>query len=243
MIARETSSRFGRKPGGYIWALLEPGGYITMMTLIFGALAKTPLLGSSFILFFATGFMGYQLYQSKVAYISSAVRANKALLNYPLVAPIDAVTARFILQVATTSLVAIIIFSGIFMTMKVAPHVYWPSLVEAEIAAAFLALGVAMSNSVLFIRYPLYEQVYGIITRPLFLLSGVFFLPDSMSPPYRDYLMYNPLCHIIMMFRTGFYPEYRAMGLDKEYLTAVIAVVFMLGLTTFTLSRKTLRNE
>ncbi len=66
MIVREMSTRFGSKPGGYIWALLEPVGYIAMMTVIFGAIAHTPALGTNFILFFATGYLGYQLYQAKL---------------------------------------------------------------------------------------------------------------------------------------------------------------------------------
>ncbi|OHV78510.1 sugar ABC transporter [Ensifer sp. LCM 4579] len=237
------STRFGRKPGGYIWALLEPVGYISMMTAIFGALARTPVLGTSFVLFFATGFLGYQLYQAKVGFLSSAVRANKALLGYPNVAPIDAITARFVLQAMTTSLVSLIVFMGIFGTLASIPEINWSHVLEAEGGAALLSLGVGMFNSVMFIRYPLYEQIYGIVTRPMFLLSGVFFLPDNMAPPYRDYLLYNPICHVIMLFRTAFYPEYRAIGLDSGYLFTVAAGVLGCGMFVFTMSRRTLRND
>ncbi|WP_164840175.1 ABC transporter permease [Sinorhizobium meliloti] len=243
MIVREMSTRFGRKPGGYVWALLEPAGYIAMMTVIFGALARAPALGTSFILFFATGYLGYQLYQAKVAYLSAAVRANKALLSYPNVAPIDTISARFILQTATTSLVSVFVFSAIFITLPSVPQINWAHIIEAEGAAALLSLGVGLFNSVMFIRHALYEQIYGIVMRPMFLLSGVFFLPDNMAPPYRDFLMYNPICHIIMLFRTGFYPEYRAIGLDSSYLYEVAAVALMVGLLVFTLSRRTLRND
>lgn len=243
MIVREMSTRFGRKPGGYVWALLEPAGYIAMMTVIFGAISRAPALGTSFILFFATGYLGYQLYQAKVAYLSAAVRANKALLTYPNVAPIDTVTARLILQTMTTSLVSVAVFSAIFVTLPSVPQINWAHIIEAEGAAALLSLGVGLFNCVMFIRYALYEQVYGIVMRPMFLLSGVFFLPDSMAPPYRDFLLYNPLCHVIMLFRTGFYPEYRAVGLDSAYLYQVAAVALLVGMAVFTFSRRTLRND
>nr|WP_307968437.1 ABC transporter permease [Sinorhizobium medicae] len=242
MIVREMSTRFGRKPGGYLWALLEPAGYIAMMTSIFGTLARTPALGTSFVLFFATGYLGYQMYQAKVVYLSSAVRANKGLLGYPNVAPIDTISARLILQTATTSLVSIVVFSAIFMTLPFVPEINWAHILEAESAAALLSLGVGMFNSVMFVRYALYEQIYAIVTRPMFLLSGVFFLPDTMSPPYRDILMYNPVCHIIMLFRTGLYPEYRATGFDYAYMFEVAVSVLVAGLTVFTFSRGTLRN-
>ncbi|RVQ20100.1 ABC transporter permease [Sinorhizobium meliloti] len=242
MIVREMSTRFGSKPGGYIWALIEPVGYIAMMTVIFGAIAHTPALGTNFMLFFATGYLGYQLYQAKVAYLGAAVRANKPLLSYPNVAPIDAITARYILQTLTTALVAIIVFSAISMTMPHALELNWARLLEAELFAGFLALGVGLFNSVMFIKYALYEQLYGIITRPMFLLSGIFFLPESMPHPYKEFLLFNPLVHVIMLFRTGFYPEYRAISLDIPYLAAFSALVFFGGLTVFTFSRKTLRN-
>ncbi|MEY9102032.1 ABC transporter permease [Sinorhizobium fredii] len=243
MIVREMSTKFGSKPGGYVWALLEPIGYIAMMTVIFGAISHSPALGTNFLLFFATGYIGYQLYQSRVMYLSSAVRANKPLLTYPNVAPIDAITARYILQTLTTALVAVIVFTAIFMTLSHAPDLNWGKLLEAELYAGSLALGVGLFNSVMFVRYALYEQLYGILTRPLFLLCGVFFLPESMPHPYRDVLLFNPLCHVIMLFRSGFYPEYRAIGLSVPYLSVCSAVIFFCGMTVFTFSRRTLRNE
>ncbi|GCA52256.1 polysialic acid transport protein KpsM [Sinorhizobium sp. KGO-5] len=243
MIVREMSTRFGRKPGGYVWALLEPIGYISMMTTIFGAMARVPALGTSFVLFFATGYLGYQLYQAKVSYLSSAVKANKSLFSYPNVAPIDPITARFILQTATTAIVAGIVFASIFLALKNVPQLNWERILEAEISAGMLAIGIGMLNSVMFVKYALYEQLYGIITRPLFLLSGVFFLPDNMPPPYQDALLYNPICHIVMLFRSGFYPEYRAIGLDLNYLCTTSALTLVCGMAVFTMSRKTLRSE
>lgn len=243
MIVREMSTRFGRKPGGYIWALLEPAGYIAMMTVIFGALARAPALGTSFVLFFATGYLGYQLYQAKVTYLSASVKANKPLLSYPNVAPIDAVTARYILQTLTSALVAVMVFSTIFLTLHHAPEINWPRILEAEVYAGMLALGMGMFNSVMFVKSALYEQIYGIVTRPMFLLSGVFFLPDTMPHPYRDFLLTNPICQVIMLFRSGFYPEYRAIGLSESYLAICSAVILLSGMTIFTLSKKTLRND
>ncbi|WP_342242677.1 ABC transporter permease [Ensifer sp. OTU672] len=243
LIVREMSTKFGSKPGGYVWALIEPIGYIAMMTLIFSAIAHAPALGTSFVLFFATGYLGFQIYNAKVSFLGSAVRANKTLLSYPNVAPIDTVYARFILQMMTSTLVAMIVFTGIFLTFHNVPEINWAKLIEAEIYGGALALGVGMFNSVLFVRYALYEQLYGIFMRPMFMVSGVFFLPDSIPHPYREYLLYNPLCHLIMLFRSGFYPEYRAVGLDITYLATFSAIVLFIGMFVFTISRRILRND
>nr|WP_210267619.1 ABC transporter permease [Sinorhizobium sp. 7-81] len=243
MLVREMSTRFGSKPGGYVWALLDPAAHILLMTLVFQAIARAPALGTSFALFFATGYIAFQFYQAMTSYLNSAVRANKALLSYPNVAPIDTVVARFVLQVGTTTLVGFIVLGTIVATMRGETSLHWPAIFEAVALACLCGLGVAMVNSVLFLKYPLYEQIFNIVNRPLFMISGVFFLPDSIPAPYKDLVLLNPLVHIIMGFRQGFYPEYRAIGLDMEYLYGFAFLTLFAGMLVFTLSKKALRNE
>ncbi|MBP2233692.1 capsular polysaccharide transport system permease protein [Sinorhizobium kostiense] len=243
LLVREMATRFGSKPGGYVWALLDPAAHILLLTLIFRAIARAPALGTSFALFFATGYIAFQFYQAMASYLNSAVRANKALLSYPNVAPIDTVVARFVLQLCTTTLVACIVLGTIIASIRTDTNMHWPFILEAVAMACLLGLGVAMINCVLFLKYPLYEQVFGIVNRPLFLISGVFFLPDSIPGPYRDLVLLNPLVHIIMGFRRGFYPEYRAVGLDMNYLYGIAFLTLFAGMLVFTISKKALRNE
>lgn len=243
LLIREMSTRFGSKPGGYIWALLDPAAYVTLLTLLFQVIARTPALGTSFPLFFATGYIAFHFYHSTVGYISSAVKGNKALLSYPNVAPVDTVTARYILQFGTMAVVGFIIIGSILLTLHTTPVLDWAAILEAAVAASLLALGVGMGNAVLFARAPLYEKVYGIVTKPLMLMSGVFFLPDHIPHPFREILLFNPIVHIVILFRTGFYPEYRGDALNVEYLYGCIFCVLFFGMLLFTRSSRVLRNE
>ncbi|NOV21628.1 ABC transporter permease [Ensifer adhaerens] len=243
LLVREMSTRFGSKPGGYVWALLDPAAHILLMTLVFQAIARAPALGTSFALFFATGYIAFQFYQAMTSYLNSAVRANRTLLSYPNVAPIDTIVARFILQIGTTSLVAFVVLGAILATMRTDANLHWPYIIEAVAMACIFGLGVAMVNSVLFLKYPLYEQVFNIVNRPMFLVSGVFFLPDSIPVPYRELVLINPLVHVIMAFRKGFYPQYRAIGLDMSYLYGIAFLTLFVGMIVFTFSSRTLRSE
>ena len=243
LLIREMASRFGSKPGGYVWAFMEPAGYVMMMTVVFGAITHTPALGDSFPLFFASGYIGYYFYHATLGYVGSALSGNKALLNYPIVAPIDTVVARFILQMFTNVFVAVAVFALIInFEMRAPPNVNWAPLLQAATLAGLLALGVGMSNTVLFLKFPFYESVYGIISRPLMLISGVFFIPDNLPHPYRDLVLINPVVHVITLFRTGFYPEYRATSLDLGYLYAFVLVSLFSGSLLFSLAAKGLRN-
>jgi capsular polysaccharide transport system permease protein len=241
LLVREMSTRFGSKPGGYVWALLDPVAHVAFLSLIFMAIAHAPPLGTSFPLFFATGYIGFQFYQASVGYLNTAVNSNRSLLNYPNVAPIDTISARYLLQLVTTIVVGMCILWPLVASLKVQTSVNFLHLIEAALIGSVLALGVGLANNVLFLKYPLYEKVFGIVTRPLFLVSGIFFLPDSLPPSARDAVLFNPLAHVVMKFRMGFYPQYRAIGYDAGYIWTFALLMLFTGILLFTLFRRALR--
>ncbi|WP_201273425.1 ABC transporter permease [Sinorhizobium meliloti] len=243
LLVREMATRFGSKPGGYVWALLDPAAHILLMTVIFQAIARAPALGTSFALFFATGYIAFQFYQAMTGYLNAAVKANKALFSYPIVTPFDAIVSRFILQLMTDTLVTILILMMIIELGGVTQPMNLGGMIEAAGAAALLGLGIGTINIVMFARFSLYEQIFGIINRPLFMISGVFFLPESLPHPFRDFLLYNPLVHVIMWFRASIYPEYRADLLDKGYVIEFALVCFVAGLLLLTTSMREIRED
>ncbi|WP_156468152.1 ABC transporter permease [Rhizobium sp. Leaf371] len=243
LVIREMSTRFGSKPGGYAWAVLDPIAHIAFMSFIFMGIARHPPLGNSFVLFFATGYLGFQFYQSAAGYVTSAVTSNRALLAYPNVAPIDTVVARLILQFGTNIVVSIAVLLPIIATLKHPVEITWVPLIEGTTAASLLALGIAFTNVVLFQKSPLYEQLFSIISRPLFMLSGVFYLPDSLPTQLRDIILINPVAHMIISFRKGFYPEYRAAGYDPFYMYIFAFSALAFGMCLFTSSKRVLRSR
>ena len=243
LIVREMSTRFGSKPGGYLWAIFDPVAHVALMTIIFQAIARMPALGLSFPLFFASGYLPFTFYQRMSSFMAGTMKANKALLSYPIVSPFDAIVSRFILQLMTDALVTILILlmiiemSGVSQTMNIG------GMIEAASAAALLGLGIGTINIVMFARFPLYEQIFSIINRPLFMVSGVFFLPESLPNPFRDVILHNPLVHIIMWFRASMYPEYRVEALDKGYVIEFALVCFVAGLMLLTASTREIRED
>ncbi|MGK9286926.1 ABC transporter permease [Sinorhizobium meliloti] len=243
LIVREMSTRFGSKPGGYLWAIFDPVAHVALMTLIFQAIARMPALGLSFPLFFASGYLPFAFYQRMSGFMAGTVKANKALFSYPIVTPFDAIVSRFILQLMTDTLVTILILLMILELDGVTQPMNIGGMIEAAGAAALLGLGIGTINIVMFGRFPVYEQIFSIVNRPLFMVSGVFFLPESLPNPFRDFLLYNPLAHIIMWFRESIYPEYRADVLDKDYVIEFALVCFVAGLVLLTASMREIRED
>ncbi|MEL6979464.1 MAG: ABC transporter permease [Pseudomonadota bacterium] len=237
LFRREMLTRFGRTPGGYLWAILEPLSFILVLTGVFSLMAHMPPLGSSFVLFFATGYMAFTFYKATADFGSAGVQFNKALLNYPAVTPFDTVTARVILQFLTNYMVSILLFGGIFLFTDTPINLNVPLIFIATAGATLLAFGMAALNAVLFMRYPVYERVFGIVNRPLFLISGVFFLPEAMPTIIQDLLFFNPIAHYICLFRMGFYPEYQSTFLSIGYVWFWSIGLAFLGLAALTANR------
>lgn len=231
---REMSTRYGKSPGGYFWALGEPLGYIIMMSILFHAIARSTNLPGGFTLFFATGYFGYHLFRGTADYATPAISANKNLLTYPVVAPFDPLVARLFLQAMTFIVVSTIILGPLVLTTRQPIYLNWEPLLLALAIGLCLGASVAMVNASLFPRYPIYQKLYDILMRPLLLVSGVFYLPSSLPLPYRDYVLMNPITHLVILFRRGFYGNIRMDGLDLAFLLETTAVVGLLGIFLFT---------
>ncbi|KZM48340.1 ABC transporter permease [Labrenzia sp. OB1] len=231
LIVREMTTRYGTKFGGYMWAVLDPVLFIAILTTVFSAIAHVPPLGRSFLLFFATGYASFYIYRSTADQVASAVEANRALLNYPVVRPFDAIISRVLLQAATLFVVNLLLFGTISIFVEFGQLRMGPILTASAIGLT-LGAGVGISNIVWFHLSSTYQHIWGVINRPAFMVSGVFFLPESIPIPYREILMWNPLVHLVGIFRMGFYPTYRASYVNLPYVIglAVFSVVFGLFL-------------
>jgi len=230
LILREMSTRYGRTPGGYAWAILEPLGGILVLSLGFSLVMRAPALGTSFILFFATGFMPFNLYQSVSGSVAKAINFSKPLLQYPAVTWFDASLARFLVNSLTGIFITIILLTGILTVIDSPVVLELPSAVEAIILAIMLGAGVGMLNCAVMGLFPIWEMIWSIITRPLFIASGVFFLYETMPPFAQKILWYNPLIHIVGLMRTGFYPTYTASYVSPVYVLGVSLALLAMGL-------------
>ena len=66
LILREMVTRYGISRLGYVWAVLEPVGFITLLSLLFSQIAHAPPIGKSFPLFYATGYIAFHWFQQTI---------------------------------------------------------------------------------------------------------------------------------------------------------------------------------
>lgn len=229
LILREMATRYGRSPGGYVWAIVEPAGAIIVLGVAMSIIVRVPPLGSSFILFFATAFLPLVLYQNLAGNVGRSINFSRALLFYPAVTWVDAAVARFILTTLTEVVVMIILFTGILVMTNDSGLIDIVTIVEAVCLAAYLGLALGTLNCALFGLFDVWMQVWGILTRPMFLISGVFFLYDDMPATAQNFLWWNPVLHITALMRRGFYSTYDGAYISIAYVLVLSTIILFLG--------------
>ena len=230
LVLREMSTTYGRSPGGYAWAILEPVGAVLMLSLGFSLILRSPPLGTSFLMFYATGYLPFGLYQNVSIAVARALRFSRPLLAYPSVTWIDALLARFLLNTLTQLMVFALVIGGILATLDTRAVVDLPPILAGLAFAALLGLGVGTLNCVVMGLFPVWENVWSIITRPLFLASGIFFTYEDMPRPVQEILWWNPLLHVTGIARAGFYPTYDAAYVSPVFVLAAAALCLAVGL-------------
>lgn len=230
LMLREMSTTYGRSALGYLWAILEPAAGIILLTFVFSLAMASPPIGSNFPLFYASGILPFMAYLSVSNKVSQSIKFSRPLLFYPSVTFLDALFARFALNGLTEALVGTVVLSTILMLFDVEIILDPSALATGFTMALALAFGIGTLNCFLLTAFPLWERIWAVLNRPLFIVSCIFFIFDDVPQPYQDYLWWNPIVHVIGMMRSGIYVTYEAAYVSPLYVYLLSLVTAATGL-------------
>lgn len=230
LMLREMATTYGKSVGGYIWAVVEPVLGIALLTTMFALALRNPALGTNFPMFYASGFLPFIMFNDMANKIAASIRFSRPFLAYPSVTFVDAMMARTLLNFLTHSCVITIVMTGIFVIFNLPVELRFGPLVGSLLMVTMLALGVGTVNCYLITAFPIWERAWSILTRPLFLISGVFFTYEQMPPLAQQFLWYNPLVHCVGMMRYAIYPTYSGSYISVGYVVVLSVVLLFFGL-------------
>jgi capsular polysaccharide transport system permease protein len=229
LVVRETGTKFGRSYGGYFWAIAEPVGGIALLTIAFSLALRMPPLGSNFALFYATGVIPYMLFNNVSHSVAAAITTNRGLLRYPVVTPLDTVFAKFVLDFLTMFVVAVLLLSGIILVNGI-EVTFDPGAAALSFGlAGLLGLGLGTLNCVLFGFFPTWQNIWKVTSRPLFLMSGLFYTYESLPVAVQSVFWWNPLIHVTGLMREAFYGAYTADYASPAYVAGLSLGLFVVG--------------
>lgn len=231
LALRETRTRFGKNQLGYLWALLEPLFWILTFYGMFRIADRGSPGGMELIPFLTTGIIPYELAMKTSDRVALSIDANKALLFYPHVQPLDLIFARAGLEVATLITVFVTIVGAHALIIQEAPEVDILRVAEGLGLAGMFGMALGTVFCSLNVISNVVERIKGPLMRPLFWASGLFFSADALPAHVRDILLYNPILHCVEITREGWFPQYHARHANPSYVVGWIVVLAFVGLT------------
>jgi capsular polysaccharide transport system permease protein len=217
LVVRSAVTRFGESRLGFVWILIEPAAYIGIFLLIHTSMKAQIPFGDNALLFILAGVFGFRMTRGIARKTEKAIAVNQPMLTYPLVRPLDTLIATFLLESTVWLLICAFFMTGLAISLDRDVIVYPAEFAEGMFAILYFAFSFAAFNAVIGSLVPRYDTFMSMISMPLMLMSGIFFMPSQMPPSFQAVLWWNPFLHCVEWFRTATYLDYNAL-LSKPYL-------------------------
>ena len=189
--------------------------------------------GADTALWIIVGMLAFFLFRRTAIQTMHSIDCNRAFFAFRQVRPFDAAFVRAGVEAFVMAFISLFMFlAAAFTGRNPLPHN--PLLVIAAIGGLWLfGLGYGLVASVTIRLVPEMTHILQILMMPLYLLSGVIWPIASIPPPYRDWMMVNPLAHGLEAARSGFFATYHTVpdvSLSYLYLWALCSICLGLGL-------------
>jgi capsular polysaccharide transport system permease protein len=231
LLLRETRTRFGAHQLGYLWAVLEPVMWIASFWAMYAIANRHVPYGLDTVGFLATGICTYELFSRNATRVGDAINANRPLLFYPQVQPIDLIWARAALETLTTLAVfALVMLGSALIDDRAVVVDDVLATLLGLVLAALLGAGLGLCLCMLGVLSNVVERLRGPLLRPVFWLSGLFYTLEDAPPAARSYLRLNPVLHAVEMVRDGWFPDYSSPTVSGFFVLCWILPLFALGL-------------
>jgi capsular polysaccharide transport system permease protein len=237
LVVRSAVTRFGESRLGFVWILVEPAAYVGIFLLIHTQLKAHVPFGDNALLFILAGVFGFRMTRGISRKTERAIVSNQPMLTYPLVRPLDTLIATFLLETTVWLIICALFMGGLAISLDRSVIVYPGDFAEGMAAILYFAFSFAAFNATMSALIPRYDTFLSMLSMPLMLMSGVFFMPAEMPPGFQAVLWWNPFLHCVEWFRTSTYLDYHAL-LSKPYLLGLSTALLTAALVLERLFRR-----
>ncbi len=242
LFMREMRARVGGRWLGLLWLVFEPLAHVMLVLALFTFVRNFARAGMEAPVFLVTGMLPFFIFRNVTLRVGDSVAANRGLFNYRQVNPADTMIARAAVELTLYSVVYLTLLAGLgwlgFQWLPVDPL----ELIGVSAILIALAFGLALVIAVTTLRRPKVRSVVGLLFVPLYLASGAIFPLHNLSAEVREWLLWNPVLHLIELSRYYFIPYYPRLGdVSIGYPAGCALVAISLGMALYRVERHRLR--
>ncbi len=232
LIRREQRIRFAGSLFGYGWAYLTPIAWIVTMALFFDFLGRTSPLLVPTPIFVATGILPYVLFRQTLTSMMRAPKANRYMVYFRPTSLSEILLANGLLELINMLIVAVVLLTAISVIYNVPAPDNLFKVTTALVVTWCFAFGFGRFCAICGHLSPTFQRILPILIRPLFWISGIFYIAAELPAPAQAVLWYSPLFHTIEYLREGFFLGFSSpisaigytMSLGLGFLLASVAL-------------------
>jgi capsular polysaccharide transport system permease protein len=206
-----------------------PFAHILILLLVNAIFDRAPPIGDSMVMFFATGLVPFMVFNYMSRFMMIAVLHARPLLSFPAVKIVDLLTAGALLELLSSCCMIIVLAITLMaFGIDVVPQ----DPIQAGYAllvSMLLGLSFGVVSALAALAHPMFVTGSVLLTILLYMVSGIFFVPDAMPPGLRYYLWFNPLLQAVEWMRSAYYDGYGSL-LNKTYAVGVPTALLFVGL-------------
>jgi len=216
----------------WFWAVMEP---MAVVGLVLGERqvrsVGREIQGSNFAAWAFIGLIAFQLFRTYTR-LMGAIDSNKGLFTYRQIKPIDTIIIRSVYDFIFLSF---IFFLFVLIAMLTGANSIVPrdalGVIYTWGSMWVLSLSVGIVGSALAALVEEVRVIIRLASLPLMLISGVFFPLTTIPAQITQYLMYNPIVHIIETMRQFYLTNYNPLhGTSMSYAWLCSLSMMVLGL-------------
>lgn len=242
LIFKELKTKLeGETHGSIVWIVLDPLQHVIILSAFWYFLKRTEINGVHVAMFLAIAMVPFTLVRMCMSSVPAAIRTNRSFYNFQQVKPIDALLARFILNMSLATFGEALMF--FLLAWFLGLYINFGNLLQIVslfMLTMVMSFGIALTIGTYGTLYDIILKVLSFISRPFLFVSAVFYSAADLPTPARYVLSWNPLVHIIE------YMRYYALGIkpfpeaDLRVPAYFTVVILFMGLTGYYANRQKL---
>ncbi len=238
LLLREMKARVGGQWVGAVWTLFEPLAHVALLVTLLGTMRGALLPGIEYPVFLVTGLIPFFLFQHLAIRLMDGIEANRGLFAYRQVKPLDPLLARALVE-TLMSLAVYALTLGVLAWLGYHVLPYQPlEMIAVNVGIALFGTAFGIFAAVLSHDRARLRSFIRMTMLPLYFASGVIFRVDLLPREYIDWLLWNPLLHLVELSRHAFIEAYVPTdGVNALYPLLFGLVVAALGLALYRTQR------
>lgn len=236
-IMRREWLRYRRDRAYWVGQLVFPLVVVGFIGFGLNGVVRLPGEGTNYLGHLASGILALLVGSGGVGGGMTLIQDRESgFLRALLVAPVSRtaiVVGKIVSRVgASVALVLLLVAILAGFTPLRLPHPGAALLAIAAVTAAFVALGIALATRLRSLES--FRLLAGLVTVPLYLLSGIFYPVATLPSPSRWLARLNPLTYGVDLLRYGLLDVHEfAVGASVAFLLALTVAAVVIAVVAF----------